>query len=173
MACTHSAVHIYSQAYSSLRVTLQARLYGLDRLLSPMHSYEVVAGTGRSPLHHVTVPFAGPSSTGWIKVQALHLTPQACHADRREAHCGHALQMSPCAMQAGVQLFARMLSQTEALPGGGEPLAAAVQSHLDFARAHRDVIFKWGRFPHRNKILGRQSTEEEEQGMKDKSIPSF
>jgi uncharacterized protein (DUF924 family) len=94
------------------------------------------------------------------------LTPQACCS-------GHALQVSPCAMQVGVELFVRMLSQTEALPGGGQPLSAAVQSHLDFARAHRDVISKWGRFPHRNKILGRQSTEEEEHGMNDKTIPSF
>lgn len=32
---------------------------------------------------------------------------------------------------------------------------------LDYARRHRDVIAQFGRFPHRNKILGRQSTEAE------------
>jgi uncharacterized protein (DUF924 family) len=33
---------------------------------------------------------------------------------------------------------------------------------LDYARRHRDVIARFGRFPHRNAILGRASTPEEE-----------
>lgn len=32
---------------------------------------------------------------------------------------------------------------------------------LDYARRHRDVIAQFGRFPHRNDILGRQSTAAE------------
>jgi uncharacterized protein (DUF924 family) len=32
---------------------------------------------------------------------------------------------------------------------------------LDYARSHRDVIARFGRFPHRNRILGRASTPEE------------
>jgi len=32
---------------------------------------------------------------------------------------------------------------------------------LDYAHRHRDVIERFGRFPHRNEILGRQSTTEE------------
>jgi uncharacterized protein (DUF924 family) len=32
---------------------------------------------------------------------------------------------------------------------------------LDYARRHRDVIARFGRFPHRNAILGRASTPEE------------
>ena len=32
---------------------------------------------------------------------------------------------------------------------------------LDFARRHLDIIERFGRFPHRNKILGRVSTDEE------------
>jgi uncharacterized protein (DUF924 family) len=32
----------------------------------------------------------------------------------------------------------------------------------EFAVRHRDVIARFGRFPHRNAILGRQSTEEEQ-----------
>ena len=31
----------------------------------------------------------------------------------------------------------------------------------DYAVAHRDIIARFGRFPHRNPILGRPSTEEE------------
>ncbi len=33
----------------------------------------------------------------------------------------------------------------------------------DYALRHRDVIDKYGRFPHRNKILGRTNTPEEEE----------
>ncbi len=32
---------------------------------------------------------------------------------------------------------------------------------LGYATAHRDIIKRFGRFPHRNALLGRQSTEEE------------
>ncbi len=32
---------------------------------------------------------------------------------------------------------------------------------LDFSTKHRDLIRKFGRFPHRNKMLGRETTEEE------------
>jgi uncharacterized protein (DUF924 family) len=35
------------------------------------------------------------------------------------------------------------------------------QEYLDFALRHRDIIARFGRFPHRNKILGRESTAEE------------
>jgi uncharacterized protein (DUF924 family) len=33
---------------------------------------------------------------------------------------------------------------------------------LVWARKHADVIFRFGRYPHRNAILGRASTPEEE-----------
>ncbi len=36
-----------------------------------------------------------------------------------------------------------------------------VQSNLDFEFKHKQIIEKFGRYPHRNKILGRTSTEEE------------
>jgi len=35
------------------------------------------------------------------------------------------------------------------------------ESHLKFARLHRDVIESFGRFPYRNELLGRVSTAEE------------
>ena len=36
------------------------------------------------------------------------------------------------------------------------------ETYLDYARQHRDIIERFGRFPHRNPILGRVSTPEEE-----------
>jgi uncharacterized protein (DUF924 family) len=32
----------------------------------------------------------------------------------------------------------------------------------DYARRHVDIVAKFGRFPHRNQILGRQSTPSEQ-----------
>ncbi|NGY04604.1 DUF924 family protein [Solimonas terrae] len=36
-----------------------------------------------------------------------------------------------------------------------------LSSVLDFARRHREIILRFGRFPHRNAALGRDSTSEE------------
>ena len=39
--------------------------------------------------------------------------------------------------------------------------APELQNMLDYAQRHHDVVQRFGRFPHRNVILGRQSTAEE------------
>ena len=39
--------------------------------------------------------------------------------------------------------------------------AAGLQDNLIFAKHHRDIIRRFGRFPHRNAILGRKSTPAE------------
>lgn len=36
-----------------------------------------------------------------------------------------------------------------------------LENNLDFEHRHRDIIIEFGRYPHRNSILGRQSTQEE------------
>jgi uncharacterized protein (DUF924 family) len=40
-------------------------------------------------------------------------------------------------------------------------LRAFCENTLAYAKAHRDIIVKFGRFPHRNRALGRTSTEAE------------
>lgn len=50
---------------------------------------------------------------------------------------------------------------------------ACMAGTLDYAKRHRDVIAKYGRFPHRNRILGRESTPEEIEGLKNGTIPQF
>ena len=49
----------------------------------------------------------------------------------------------------------RWRQECRALPGGGEPATSMVGDNVRYAEAHRDVIARWGRFPHRNAILGR------------------
>lgn len=42
-----------------------------------------------------------------------------------------------------------------------EPRKTGMRMALDYATKHRDIIRKFGRFPHRNVMLGRDSTPEE------------
>jgi uncharacterized protein (DUF924 family) len=53
---------------------------------------------------------------------------------------------------AGVALFDSLLAATP---------DARIRRFRDYAVAHREVIARFGRFPHRNAILGRHSTPEE------------
>ena len=39
--------------------------------------------------------------------------------------------------------------------------ANGIESNLDFERRHKAIIDRFGHYPHRNAILGRESTEEE------------
>jgi uncharacterized protein (DUF924 family) len=50
-----------------------------------------------------------------------------------------------------------------------EPLRPRVQSALDYAIQHRDIIARFGRFPHRNRALGRTSTPAERDYLEDAS----
>jgi uncharacterized protein (DUF924 family) len=59
------------------------------------------------------------------------------------------------AQEEGVRGFEALLARTP------PPWRGPVESFLDFARAHRDVVARFGRFPHRNAILGRASTPAE------------
>ncbi len=55
-----------------------------------------------------------------------------------------------------VLLFAKMAVEA---PEGWEENK---RGGLDYATRHRDLVRRFGRFPHRNAMLGRESTEEEE-----------
>lgn len=50
---------------------------------------------------------------------------------------------------------------------------AAVQNNCKYAVAHRDVVEQWGRFPHRNALLGREDTPEEAAGIAAGTIPKW
>lgn len=54
-----------------------------------------------------------------------------------------------------VHLFEQLVND---VPSGDRP---RFERYLDFARKHRDVIERFGRFPHRNGVLGRESDHHE------------
>ena len=59
--------------------------------------------------------------------------------------------------QRSVALFARLASESPC------QWREYIDSFLRYARAHQEVIERFGRFPHRNDMLGRQSTPAEQE----------
>jgi uncharacterized protein (DUF924 family) len=57
--------------------------------------------------------------------------------------------------QRSVSLFQKLLDEA------GSDQKPTFAEYLDFAVRHRDIISRFGRFPHRNKVLERISTPEE------------
>lgn len=58
--------------------------------------------------------------------------------------------------QEGVQVYQ---NQTDFAP---EEWQQAMQAYTNFAQQHLDIIEEFGRFPHRNAVLGRDNTPEED-----------
>src|SRR5690606_4805565 len=67
------------------------------------------------------------------------------HAERRDAQ----------------ELSVRMLAATRDDPSVTEEIAWALDEMLHYAELHRDIVERFGRFPHRNRALGRTDTEAE------------
>lgn len=57
--------------------------------------------------------------------------------------------------QRSVELFEALVAEVSAAE------RERFAGYLDYARRHRDVIARFGRFPHRNEVLGRTCTQEE------------
>lgn len=68
--------------------------------------------------------------------------------------------------ERSVEEFERLARQC---PKEYRPL---LEDNAGYARLHRDIVARFGRFPHRNKVLGRQSTREEEAWLAD-GAPTF
>ena len=59
------------------------------------------------------------------------------------------------AQQAGVALYERLAEEMA-------PLKYYHEGFLPYARQHLEIIARFGRFPHRNQVLGRTNTPEED-----------
>ena len=70
-------------------------------------------------------------------------------------HAEHLALQDEC-----VRRFSALAAQVPAT------LQARIASHLDFARQHRDIIIRFGRFPYRNAALGRANTAQEQKFLK-------
>lgn len=61
---------------------------------------------------------------------------------------------------AEMQKFSLKLYQTLSQEGDAT-LKSSLQATYDFAKRHAEIIFRFGRYPHRNAVLGRKSTAAE------------
>jgi uncharacterized protein (DUF924 family) len=97
---------------------------------------------------------------------------QALALCREGIELGHDMQLSPIERTIFYMplehaedwdIQALSVRQFEALAAQGPaPLRTLLQANVDYVHKHRDIIETFGRFPHRNTVLGRQSTPEEE-----------
>jgi uncharacterized protein (DUF924 family) len=63
--------------------------------------------------------------------------------------------------ERGVELFKALRDHSE---GRSREIVGGI---VDYARKHRDIISRWGRFPHRNALLDRESTPAEAEFLKE------
>ncbi len=77
--------------------------------------------------------------------------------------CGQVFFLMPLMHAEDEDLQSLCLSRmTGLLDSAPDVCRDGVQSSVNAARQHGDVIARFGRFPHRNAVLGRQSTREEQ-----------
>ena len=62
------------------------------------------------------------------------------------------------AQELGIKSFFGLIEESKAK---ASPNTAYFQYNLTYAKQHRDIIARFGRFPHRNTILNRPSTPQE------------
>lgn len=63
---------------------------------------------------------------------------------------------SPEVQEESVAAYQRLLAEAPA------PLRGSLERALQFAQEHQSIIQRFGRFPYRNRVLGRTSTPQEE-----------
>jgi uncharacterized protein (DUF924 family) len=95
-------------------------------------------------------------------------TPRAFAGDKRalalsQLCCDKDYLTNPDVQRRQFMLMPMMHSENLAVQDAALPLFKKYASGKDYeyAEKHRDIIARFGRFPHRNEILGRKSTNEE------------
>jgi len=93
---------------------------------------------------------------------ALCLTALAAGEDRQLAPIERVFLYLPLEHAESIDMQDRSVALYEILAHEAAPDERALfDNFLDYARKHRDVVARFGRFPHRNAILGRLSTPDE------------
>ena len=93
---------------------------------------------------------------------ALSLDALAASEDRQLAPIERVFLYLPLEHAESIEMQTRSVSLYERLAHEAAPDERALfDNFLDYARKHRDVVARFGRFPHRNAILGRPSSPDE------------
>lgn len=97
-------------------------------------------------------------------LRAVELVLEALErgVDERLPHFGRAFLYMPLMHSEDRGLQRRSLACfTKLVDLAPEPLAEGAAGNLRFAQLHKDIVDRFGRYPHRNAALGRVSTDEE------------
>ncbi len=93
---------------------------------------------------------------------AVSLEGQALGMEKSLPHVQRVFFYIPMLHTEDLELQRRALAAYQDVASTAPPeLEKYLASSIDFARKHMAVIERFGRFPHRNRILGRHSTPEE------------
>lgn len=99
---------------------------------------------------------------GDARAQQLVLATLAAREDETLARVGRVFLYMPLMHAEDIALQARCVERFTALHDNSPPaLREKLASNLRFAREHRDTVARFGRFPHRNAALGRESSDAE------------
>ena len=100
---------------------------------------------------------------GDIKSQPLVTDALARNWDQQMPLVCRVFLYVPLMHAENLQLQEQCVSRfTQLLHDAPETMKARLQGHLDSAVQHRDIIERFGRFPHRNTAIGRVSTAAED-----------
>ena len=98
---------------------------------------------------------------------ALSLAALTANEDRQLAPIERVFLYLPLEHAESIEMQERSVSLYAALASEATADERALfEDFLDYARKHRDVVARFGRFPHRNAILGRPSTPDEVEFLK-------
>ncbi len=107
--------------------------------------------------------FAGDHHAATLTLEGL-----STGMDRRLGWAGQVFFYMPLMHAEDLALQERCVACFTALHSHSPPaLREKLASNLHFAVEHRDTVQRFGRFPHRNAVLGRESSAEEEAFLKD------
>jgi uncharacterized protein (DUF924 family) len=130
-------------------------------------------GDPRGALALVLVLDQFPRNIWRGRPEAFRHDPKALAAARRAVASGHLERLSPVegvflimpyqhaeSLECQRESVRLCEGLAEVAPAEWRPL---LEGSLDFARQHLDLIERFGRFPHRNRALGRESTTLEQE----------
>ncbi|SFM55715.1 DUF924 family protein [Variovorax sp. OV329] len=98
----------------------------------------------------------------WRNTARMYATDdKALEVARRAVDAGQDMQIEDPGLRA---FFYLPFMHSESLADQERSVALCARAdanNLRFAKHHRDIVARFGRFPHRNEVLGRESTAEE------------
>lgn len=105
---------------------------------------------------------SGQAFAGDHRAVTLVLEGLARGMDRELPWIGRVFFLMPLMHAEDEDLQQRCVQEFESLQAQAPAdIAEKIAVKVAFAREHRDIVLRFGRFPHRNQALGRESSEEE------------